>query len=206
MAAAKKHIKIVKKRTSPRYWPPHKMFHFRCYLYLHYWLPIRLKDTTSNITLLILILQALSASIVTRATPTNVSTQIGGSPRVSTTVFEDVSRVKLLCLRYVLVLLCRPLVQWEYLLAQIWPASQTNEIMDENWHCWTRRLMESLWSRLGTVLTRKLDILCLLATKLSLFTIPEMLTFCLCTTRRSQLSMCTDSLFLNHSSSCFMGR
>jgi len=47
-------------------------------------------------------MQGRSASIVTRATPTCALTQIGASQRVSTIEFEDASRDKLPCLRYVL--------------------------------------------------------------------------------------------------------
>ncbi len=51
--------------------------------------------------LLLTTIQARSASIVTRATPTNALTQTGASQRVSTIGSGDASRDKLLCHRYV---------------------------------------------------------------------------------------------------------
>lgn len=47
------------------------------------------------------VLQARSASIVIRATDSNVSTRAGGSPRVLTIESEEDSRVRLQCHRYV---------------------------------------------------------------------------------------------------------
>jgi len=46
-------------------------------------------------------MQARSASTVTRATGSCAWIQVGGSPRVSTTEYEDGSRARLLCHRYV---------------------------------------------------------------------------------------------------------
>jgi hypothetical protein len=103
MAAAKKHIKIVKKRTSPSAPVANRNFRppgiFQSFI-IPTWnrRPLFTDDMDC---------QARSASTATKAIPINASILVGGNLRVLTIECEDGSRAKLPCLRYVTILTSR---------------------------------------------------------------------------------------------------
>ena len=97
--AAKKHIKIVKKRafaptlSCATSLPVHNKSSLDAKSWNIEWIMIWGGFAESS--------QEQSASIATRVTPTNVSTPTGASQKVSTTECGDDLRDKLLCRRYV---------------------------------------------------------------------------------------------------------
>lgn len=91
MAAAKKHIPIVKKRMST---PTRQVLNIG---------PRTIRSTMQNIAEDDI--KGRNVSTATRVIDSNALTQAGGSRRVSITEFEDDSRVKLQCHRYVAILL-----------------------------------------------------------------------------------------------------
>lgn len=106
MVVAKKHVKIVKKRMSTIF-HPHK-FH-AAFPGNSIWNTITASRHRANgrsrmTTHVLTLAQARSASIVTKATPTNALMPIGASQKVLTIGYGGDSRDKLLCHRYVAII------------------------------------------------------------------------------------------------------